>query len=152
MQRPGLMVWYPGQQDPLEKGMATYSHVLAWKIPWTEESGGIQSMGSQGVEHSWETNTSTFSRQHTPPKSIMFRFYNSSKQDKITTVKKKTKTKQNKSPSSGHKHFLEGYFRMIKLWLVLLISIWIIAYIFIYFKVAFFTLCHLTHHLHKGIF
>ena len=48
MQRPGLT---PGQQDPLEKGMATYSHVLAWKIPWTEESGGIQSMGSQRVKH-----------------------------------------------------------------------------------------------------
>ena len=95
MQRPGLMVWYPGQQDPLEKGMATYSHVLAWKIPWTEESGGIQSMGSQRVKHKWETNTSTFSCQHTPPKSIMFRFYNSSKQDKMTTVKKnKTKTQE----------------------------------------------------------
>ena len=60
MQRPGLMVWYPGQQDPLEKGMATYSHVLAWKIPWTEESGGIQSMGSQRVKHNWATNTFTF--------------------------------------------------------------------------------------------
>ena len=95
MQRPGLMVWYPGQQDPLEKGMATFSHVLAWKSPWTEESGGIQSIGFQKVKHNWETNTSTFSRQHTPPKSIMFRFYNSSKQDKMTTVKKnKTKPQE----------------------------------------------------------
>ena len=34
-----------GQEDPLEKGMATYSSILAWKIPWTEEPGGLQSMG-----------------------------------------------------------------------------------------------------------
>ena len=33
--------------DPLEKGMATYSSILAWRIPWTEEPGGLQSMGSQ---------------------------------------------------------------------------------------------------------
>ena len=38
-----------GQKDPLEKGMATLSSILAWKIPWTEEPGGLQSMGSQRV-------------------------------------------------------------------------------------------------------
>ena len=38
-----------GWEDPLEKGMATHSSFLAWKIPWTEEPGGIQSMGSQKV-------------------------------------------------------------------------------------------------------
>ena len=37
-----------GQEDPLEKGMATYSSILAWKIPWMEESEGLQSMGLQG--------------------------------------------------------------------------------------------------------
>ena len=36
-----------GQEDPLEKEMATHSGILVWKIPWTEEPGGIQSMGSQ---------------------------------------------------------------------------------------------------------
>ena len=36
-----------GREDPLEKGMATHSSILAWKIPWTEEPGGLQSMGSQ---------------------------------------------------------------------------------------------------------
>ena len=36
-----------GQEDPLEKEMATHSSVLAWKIPWTDEPGGLQSMGSQ---------------------------------------------------------------------------------------------------------
>ena len=38
-----------GQEDPLEKGMATHSSVLAWRIPWIEEPGGMQSMGSQRV-------------------------------------------------------------------------------------------------------
>ena len=40
-----------GQEDPLEKEMATHSSILAWKIPWTEEPGRLQSMGSQRVEH-----------------------------------------------------------------------------------------------------
>ena len=38
-----------GREDPLEKGMATHSSILAWEIPWTEESGGLQSMGSQKI-------------------------------------------------------------------------------------------------------
>ena len=38
-----------GREDPLEKGMATRSSILAWRIPWTEEPGGLQSMGSQRV-------------------------------------------------------------------------------------------------------
>ena len=41
----------PGSEDLLEKGMATHSSVLAWRIPWTEEPGGLQSMGLQGVGH-----------------------------------------------------------------------------------------------------
>ena len=43
--------WVPslGQEDPLEKEMATHSSTLAWKIPWMEEPDGLQSMGSQGV-------------------------------------------------------------------------------------------------------
>ena len=40
-----------GWEDPLEKGMATHSSILAWRIPWTEEPGGLQSMGSQRVGH-----------------------------------------------------------------------------------------------------
>ena len=40
-----------GQEDPLEKGMATHSIILAWRIPWTKEPGGPQSMGSQRVGH-----------------------------------------------------------------------------------------------------
>ena len=40
-----------GQEDPLEEGMATQSSILAWRIPWTEESGGLQSMGLLRVRH-----------------------------------------------------------------------------------------------------
>jgi len=40
-----------GWEDPLEKGMATHSSILAWRIPWTEEPGRLQSMGSQRVRH-----------------------------------------------------------------------------------------------------
>ena len=40
-----------GWEDPLEKGMATRSSVLAWRIPWTKEPGGLQSMGSQRVRY-----------------------------------------------------------------------------------------------------
>ena len=40
-----------GREDPLEKGMANHSSLLAWRIPWTEEPGGLQSMGSQRVGH-----------------------------------------------------------------------------------------------------
>ena len=41
-----------GQEDPLEKEMATHSSILAWNIPWTEETGGLQSKGSQRVRRS----------------------------------------------------------------------------------------------------
>ena len=44
-------VWYLGQKDPLEEEMATHSSILAWKIPWTEEPGGLQSMGLQRIWH-----------------------------------------------------------------------------------------------------
>ena len=44
-------------EDPLEEEMATHSSILAWRIPWTEEPGGLQSMGSQRVGHNWATFT-----------------------------------------------------------------------------------------------
>ena len=40
-----------GREDPLEKGRATHSNILAWEIPWTEEPGGLQSMRSKRVRH-----------------------------------------------------------------------------------------------------
>ena len=45
-----------GQEDPLEKGKATHSSILAWNIPWTEEPGGLLSMGLQRVGHDRVTN------------------------------------------------------------------------------------------------
>ena len=51
-------VWSLGWEDPLEKGMATHSSILAWRIPWTEEPGGLHSTGSQRVGHDWATSLS----------------------------------------------------------------------------------------------
>ena len=48
-----------GQKDALEMGMAIHSSILAWRIPWTEEPGRPQSMGSQRVGYDWATNTTT---------------------------------------------------------------------------------------------
>ena len=47
----GYLVQSLGQEDPLEKEMATHCSTLAWKIPWTEEPGRLQSMGSRRVRH-----------------------------------------------------------------------------------------------------
>ena len=44
-----------GQEDPLEKEMATYSSIFAWEVPWTEEPGRLQSSGSQRVGHDLAT-------------------------------------------------------------------------------------------------
>ena len=52
-----IQVWFQGQEDPLEKGMATHPSILAWEIPWTEESGGLQFMGLQRVGQDWATDT-----------------------------------------------------------------------------------------------
>jgi len=51
-------VRFLGQEDPLEKEMAIHSSAIAWKIPWTEEPGRLQSMGSQRVGHNWTTSLS----------------------------------------------------------------------------------------------
>jgi len=52
-------VWSLGQEDPLEKGMASHSSILAWRIPWTEP-GGLQSTGSQRLRSNLVSNTFTF--------------------------------------------------------------------------------------------
>ena len=48
--------WSLDQEDPLEKGMALHYCILAWRIPWIEEPGGLQSKGSQRIRHDWVTN------------------------------------------------------------------------------------------------
>ena len=55
-----IWVWSLGWEDPLEKGMATHSSILSWRIPWTGEPSRLQSIGSQRVGHNWETLTFTF--------------------------------------------------------------------------------------------
>ena len=55
-----------GCKDPLEKEMTTHSSVFAWKIPWMEEPGRLQSMGSQRIGHDWATNTCTCKHLHKP--------------------------------------------------------------------------------------
>ena len=52
-----------GQEDPLEKEMATHSSILAWRIPWTEQPHGLQSMGSQRVGHDWAINIKDMERE-----------------------------------------------------------------------------------------
>ena len=53
-------VWSLGWEGPLEKKMATHSSILAWKIPWREEPGGLESMGSKRIRHNRAANTSSF--------------------------------------------------------------------------------------------
>ena len=53
-------VWSLGQENFLEKGMATHSSALAWRILWMEVFGRLQSLGSQRVGHDWAINTLTF--------------------------------------------------------------------------------------------
>ena len=56
-----------GQEDPLEKEMATHSSILAWRIPWTEESGGVQSMDHKELDMTDQTyiHTHTYTHKHT---------------------------------------------------------------------------------------
>ena len=49
-------IWSLGWEDPLEKEMAIHSSTIAWEIPWTEDPGRLQSMGSQRVRHDWATS------------------------------------------------------------------------------------------------
>ena len=53
-------VWSLDWEDSLEKWMATHASILVWRIPWTEEPGGLQSLGLQRVGHNWATNSFTF--------------------------------------------------------------------------------------------
>ena len=55
-----MLIWSLSWEDPLEKGIATHSSTIAWKIPWTGEPGRLQSMGSQCVGDDWVTNIFTF--------------------------------------------------------------------------------------------
>ena len=55
-----IQIHFPGQEEPVEEGIAAHSGTLAWRIPWTEEPGGLQSIGLQSVRHKRVTNVFTF--------------------------------------------------------------------------------------------
>ena len=63
---PEMQVWSLNQEGPLEKDMATYSSILAWRIPWTEEPGELQSIGGQRVRHDWSDLPLTIVMQPMP--------------------------------------------------------------------------------------
>ena len=69
-------VQFLGWEDTLEKEMATHSSILAWRIPWTEESGRLQSMGSQELDTTYQLNTTTISY-------IAGRFFTASENENI---------------------------------------------------------------------
>ena len=86
-----------GWEDPLEEGMVTHSSILVWRIPRTEEPGGLQSMGSQRVRHDWVTKHT----QHTVfphnRHSIIISFFKPHSHSSFTTFEKQC--------SSQHKEF-----------------------------------------------
>ena len=59
------VIWSLGQEDPLEEGMEIHSSTLAWRIPWTEEPGGLLSIASQRVVHDWNDSAHTHTRKRT---------------------------------------------------------------------------------------
>ena len=59
-----ILVRFPGQEDPLEKEMATHSSILAWEIPRTEEPGRLRSIKWQRLGHDWATDTHAHNVQH----------------------------------------------------------------------------------------
>ena len=65
-------IWPLGYEDPLEKGMATHSSILAQRIPWTEEAGGLQSIGLQRVRHDWSNLVCMHIHTHTHTQVLNF--------------------------------------------------------------------------------
>ena len=65
-----MQVWFLGREDPLEEEMTTHSSILAWKFPWTEEAGGLQSTGLQS-----QTGLSTWTRHKTSSDHIFTDMY-----------------------------------------------------------------------------
>ena len=66
-------VWSLDWEDPLEKGMATHCSILTWRVPWTEEPGGLQSLGSHNIRHDWEINTCRWFRFVLKSKNLCIR-------------------------------------------------------------------------------
>jgi len=79
--KPKRQVWSLGQEDPLEEGMATHSNILAWRIPWIKEPGGLQSIRSHRVLHDWRdlahmhAHTRTHTHTHIHAYICFFRIF-----------------------------------------------------------------------------
>ena len=71
-----MQFWSLGQEDPLEEGMATYSSVIVWRIPWREELDWLQCIGSQNVGHDWSDLTCTCAHTHTKHFNIYLKLIN----------------------------------------------------------------------------
>ena len=81
-------VWSMGWEDPLEKAMATHSSTLAWKIPWTEEPGRLQPMGSRRVGHDWATSRSR-SRSYVECKKKRYKWTYFKKKQRLSDLENK---------------------------------------------------------------
>ena len=95
------IVIFLGQEDPLEKETATHSSIVAWRIPWTEEPGGLQSTGSQRVGHDWATSLWIFTYENLRHKEI--NNLSETTQMIITTVQVRTATTASQGPDSWSK-------------------------------------------------
>ena len=74
--KAGDLVLIPGLGRSSREGMSTHSNILAWRIPWSEERGGLQSMGSQRVGHDWAANTFTLAHiTHTHVHRCIYKNY-----------------------------------------------------------------------------
>ena len=96
-----------GREDPLEREVATHFSILAWRIPWTEDLGGLQSMGSQRGTHNWVTNTSLLYRYFwNPPTSAPSWHWSPHISSSLHSSRSQ--------PFSTHagRGFFKGYFRM----------------------------------------
>ena len=91
-----------GQEDPLEKEMATHSRILAWRIPWTEEPGGLQSIGLQRVGYKWATSLSLHFHVLKRSKCLLISWLQSPSAVILETKKIKSVTVSIVSPSICH--------------------------------------------------
>jgi len=92
--RCGFHLWVCSREDPLEQKMTTHSSILAWRIPWTEEPGRLQSMGLQRVRHNWATKQvfKNFPSICQIMKNLMYSFSIKLTKTKPTIPPKKQKT------------------------------------------------------------
>ena len=100
-------VWSLGWEYPLKKGMATHSSILAWRIPWTEEPGGLQSMGWQRVRHNWTIHSHTHTHTHTRIFRVGFPWWLSGKDPPSNSGDGSLIPGSGRSPGGGNGNLLQ---------------------------------------------